>query len=362
MPGATWEPAHELRAVGASPQAVQVASFAVLSQTTGEDWEDAALFFSTQSPGETIRIPELETLLVGGDQVAAHSQGKMSSFSKAQRVYAEQNAFWFENENPKSDVDYGGNRRRQEAMQSRALVVVETLRKRGTTAHFVGRGKPTVRSDGRAIRVPIGEADLAATSRIIAAPEASLNAARTVELKNATGQPLLPGAVALFQEGAFLGVTDLDFVADGESFAVFLGVADQVKLSRMLDRRKSSIDRGRRTRMQVAFDIVVENLAAAEVSLKLTDRVPVSENRDVEVKLGTIQPSAKPDSKGILSWDLALKPGEKRALRLEYSVEYPQEIVARARSLNAAPEGQGIAAPAQSDELYQQLESLEEKF
>ena len=51
--------------------------------------------------------------------------------------------------------------------------------------------------------------------RVLAAPEISLNAARTVDLANPGKQALLPGKVSLYVEGAFLGLTEMDFVAPG---------------------------------------------------------------------------------------------------------------------------------------------------
>ena len=64
LAGASWEPAHELRADEKGGM-VQITSYAVVRQTTGEDWGVPKLSFSTQNLGRTARIPELDTLLVG---------------------------------------------------------------------------------------------------------------------------------------------------------------------------------------------------------------------------------------------------------------------------------------------------------
>ncbi|MEM7479294.1 MAG: DUF4139 domain-containing protein, partial [Planctomycetota bacterium] len=83
-------------------------------------------------------------------------------------------------------------------------------------------------------------------------------------------------------DGTFLGMTEMDFVAEGEGFALFVGVADHIKLTRKLDRKRSSIVRRRRTRMEVSFVVSVENLSDQPTSLTLADRIPVSENRDIK--------------------------------------------------------------------------------
>jgi len=144
---------------------------------------------------------------------------------------------------------------------------------------------------------------------------------------NTTGQPFLPGKVALYQDGAFVGMTEIDFIAEGEGFSVFVGVADHLKLSRKLDRKHSALIRKKRNRMRVSFIVTVENLSSEPTSLTLADRIPVSENKEIKVDRVAITPPTKPDSQGILNWKLTLKPKEKREFRIGYQVEYPAELI-----------------------------------
>jgi len=366
LPGATWESTHELRAKGDAPGTVALTSYAILRQTTGEDWGGAAISFSTQSAGESIQIPEVDALLLGGRQVVAQARvQKLSSFKKATQVFEGQNSAWFMANNPSADMDdFFGNLREQKAAQTRNVLTFEELRDRGTTAHFVGEGKPTVRSDGNPVRVPIGRADLAAVHKIVAAPEVSLSAARIVTLRNTGSQPLLPGGTALYHGGAFLGQTDIDFVSSGEEFDVLFAIADQVKLSKTMDRSKSQLDRGRKsTRMQVAFDIVVENLSDRPISVELTDRIPVSDNDAIEVFKVDIEPEVEPDKKGLLKWTVPLKPNGSQTCRVEYTIEYPREIFLR-QSQQPANVGQGIVPMAAEpmEDLSIQIMDLEGKF
>ena len=145
------------------------------------------------------------------------------------------------------------------------------------------------------MRVPIGHAKLKAKKAIIAAPEQSLNAAQTLEMLNDSGHALLPGNVAMYQAGAFLGVTNLDFVADGEQMALFLSVADQLKISRVLDKKHSALIKKQRTQMQLTFVVTVENLSNRPMPLQLADRVPVSEDKDITISGVKISPDVEGD-------------------------------------------------------------------
>jgi uncharacterized protein (TIGR02231 family) len=359
LPGATWTPVHEVRAEGREPKSLDLLSHAMLTQTTGEDWRQADIAFSTQSSTATMGIPQLDAMLLGNTRaVALVMGGKSSSFSRAKQVFEGQQAMWNSYNNPQELIgDLRSNRAKQKRQEEEASQIFKTLQARGTSAHFTGQGAPIVRSDGKPVRVPIGNTHLEAQTFIAAVPEVSLNAARIVNLTNTGDQPLLPGKVALYQGGAFLGMTETEFVAEGEAFSIFLSNADEIKLSRVLDRKKSSLKRGRRNRMQVAFDITVENLSDRSIGLRLSDRIPVSQNREIEISRVKLSPAAEPDSRGLVNWTLELAAGETQHHTMAYTIEYPPEALVQMRK---ARESQ--SAPAQAEDLSLQMDNLELLF
>ena len=372
LPGVAWEPMHELRATTGDDKSVEVVSYAAVTQTSGEDWGGAEISFSTQSTTQSVRIPELEELTLGDTVTATRIlTSQVTSFTRAQTAFQEQNVLWNRVHEGSSQANfeqvYQANMEYLQVVQGRTVKIFESLERRGTTVHFKAETAASVRGDGHPVRLRIGHSTFESTQRIVAAPEQSLNAARTLAMVNSGDQPLLPGRVALYQDGAFVGMTDIDFVAKGEQFALFLNVADHIKLTRVLDRKQSTLVRKTRNQMQVSFIVTAENLGAKETTLTLADRVPVSENRDIRVSMVTIAPAVKPDSQGLLHWDLTLKPGEKREFRIGYQIDYPAELYIetdrrRALEKNAAPEPDApAAAPAKSrveDEIY----DLEQQF
>lgn len=374
MPGATWEPKHELRVSTSDAKKVEVISFAVVTQTSGEDWGNAELSFSTQSSVQALRIPELEALTLGDTHKATRRLTRsMSSFSRAQQAYQSQNQLWNKvhqkssrhSERVAMDRAYQSNIEYLQVIQSKTVKIFETLQKRGTTAHYKATAAPTVRGDGHPVRMRIGRSQLNSSQKIVAVPEQSLNAARTLEMTNSTKQSFLPGQVALYQDGTFLGMTEIDFIAQGESFALFVSVADHLKLSRKLDRKHSSLSHKRRARMKVAFNVTVENLSDKESAVTLADRIPVSENRDIKVENVRISDGGKPDRSGILHWELALKPKETRTFRISYEIEYPSELVLEARrkrDMQRRTPANPMPSPSRSYQIEEQLMDLEDEF
>lgn len=380
LPGVTWEPMHELRASTKDGKSVEVLSFAAVSQTSGEDWGGATLSFSTQSTTQSVNIPELQALTLGDTHSATRVlTEQVSSFTRAQAAFAGQSSLWNKLHGPsgasqvhsasaerarasfeqvfRSNVEY------MQVVQGRTVSIFESLERRGTTAHYQAQPATSVRGDGHPVRLLIGRSVLASSPKTVAAPEQSLNAAHTLAMTNSTGLPFLPGKVARYQDGTFLGMTDIDFTANGERFSLFLSVADHIKISRQLDRKLSTLVRRTRSQMQAVFIVKVENLSTEATSFTLADRVPVSENKEIHIDRVSISPSVKPDSQGLLHWDLTLKPGEKREFRISYQVEYPAELVLETRRQRAAEPASPAARPAKMrSKIEDQILDLEDAF
>lgn len=351
-PGAAWEPLSELRTSSNGTKAT-LAQLAQVIQTTGEDWDGASLTFSTQRPAETLAIPEVRSLLLGAAGAGLNDVvGSVGdSWGRAASSYALQNEALGRNQS-----DYRANMDKQLEIQSRAAATFESLSQRGTTAHFAALSSRPVRADGRPIRVPIGLEEFAITPRLVAVPEVSPNAVRTAEIENTGAQPVLPGKVSLFVDGAFVGTTQLPFVAPGETFTAYLGVHDRVKLERNLDRRRSTFEQGkRRTEVRASYVIVAENLGDTPITLELGDRVPVAEIDSIEIDDVRIPKEARRDANGIVRWTATLAPKSRESWRIEYELEYDNDLLVRQAPSKAS-------APAPARMLFDDIEALEKNL
>jgi uncharacterized protein (TIGR02231 family) len=359
-PGASWEPSGELR-VSHAAAGVQVLQSATVVQTTGEDWTGAALAFSTQRPDDVLDVPEAHGLMLDRGGAGLHDVvGRMTqSFSKAQTVYASQNQ-----QMAKNRKHWDDSLARQNDVQQRALQSFTRLTQRGTTAHFAALAERSVRSDGKPVRVPIAMGEFPYRARIVAVPEVSLNAVRVAEVVNSGQVAILPGPAALFSEGAFIGAGQLEFAAPGESFSVFMGVQDRVKLERVLDKKISGLHRGgRRTEMKLSFVVTAENLGSEPLTLDLSERIPVAQSEDIEVNNVETPRKVKPDSQGLVRWTETLPPKAKLSWRVSYTLDYPSDFVQRRREMPSPrrPEGLGPGA-APKRQMYEQIDMLEKNF
>ena len=97
------------------------------------------------------------------------------------------------------------------------------------------------------------------------------------------------------------------------------------------------------------------NLGDAPVALQLADRIPITETDEVRVTDVAIKPEAKPDTKGVLRWDVTLAAKEKKDFRFEYTLEYPKDLAQRIAVPNLNP----ADAAAPGDGIHAKIEELE---
>ena len=161
----------------------------------------------------------------------------------------------------------------------------------------------------------------------------ALDAAAYLEagFKQAEEAPLLPGRIALYREGIFVGRGQMALIPKDETVRLGFGVDDQVKVARVVLRKQEGstglISTAKTDERE--FKITVRNGHASAIKVMVEDQLPVSETDDVHVE---ILPSTTPPTerdvrnrRGVLGWSFAAKPGELREIMLGWSVRWPSD-------------------------------------
>ncbi len=144
----------------------------------------------------------------------------------------------------------------------------------------------------------------------------------------ATGVTLLPGKANILREQTFIGTSNLDNVAPAQNFTLNLGIDEGWKIERNLVQRQ--VDKkliGGNKRVTYAYRIIIDNLLAAQSSLKLTEQLPVSRDERIKVRLVQTEPKIKLGEMGVLEWMLTLSAGEQQIINYQFTLEYPLEIL-----------------------------------
>jgi uncharacterized protein (TIGR02231 family) len=299
---ARWTPRYEARLDEASGT-VSLDYAAEIEQRSGEDWSEVALVLSTQRSSLGFEAPVLYPMEIDGEEVVARDAGLVTSDA----VDSLSGGISFGFSGDEEDEDLDGAR----------------IEDGGAVARFVVPLRATIPSDGRTHRVPILDAELSAALAFECVPLLAPHTYRRGTLRNETGEPLLPGRVQVFRDGAFVGTTELRSVPPGAEFRLGFGVEGRIVVRRVerVDRERDGGSFSRDRQRTIGHELIVRSRMPSEVTLVLVDRRPVSEIEGVEVApTDAAQPRPEVDADGICRWSLPLAPGAESRVLHEYRV------------------------------------------
>jgi uncharacterized protein (TIGR02231 family) len=325
---ASWQPVYDARLAtetkDGKPQ-LSLTRRASISQSSGEDWNDIELQLSTARPGERTSTPVLRPVQVQFAMPLGAAGGAPRGMPAAAPAPSEELAL------SKSAADrLEKPKMRREAVETGAAVERSTYQ-----TVFKLPAKVTVKNGTGAKKVLIASETLAPAIKLNSVPKdvpaAYINAHFTYQ----GAAPILPGAVSLYRDNVFAGMTRFPLVAAGQEHDLSFGADDSIKINRISLKRQrgeSGLITTSNTDVQ-DYRITVKNLHAAPVQITVLDQIPYSEDEKITVQLlpATTQPvvSNYEDKRGILAWNLELKPGEEKVITLSYQMTWPvkQEIV-----------------------------------
>jgi len=298
--GAAWQPSYEARA-DETQKAVELSTYATVSQSTGENWSQARLTLSTAQARQDATPPELRVLRIFAEQAVTQ---KVLVRREETRTHAEGS---------------GG-------ATLPATPPALKAASQGLSVQLAVPELSDVPGDGRPSRVFVGKARLAARFAYSAAPKLLPFVFRVAELDNTGAFPLLPGPLDAFRDG-FVARYGLERVPEGGRFHLTFGIEEGLRVRRVVA-HEMKVDAGlfnsaQRYHYDYLFEL--ENLRPRAVEVELSEHIPVSELEDVPVTLEekTTAGYGLQAEEGLLSWHVKLGPGETRKLGLTYRIDVP---------------------------------------
>ena len=206
--------------------------------------------------------------------------------------------------------------------------VSPTIETQAFQAIYAIAGRVTVPTTGEAKRVQIDEAQLDPALTVRTVPKRDQKAFLYAKVTMARGTPILPGQVSLFRDGTFVGNGRLPLLAPGEEHELGFGVDDAVRVRHAIaeeKRAETGIITSSKTDTR-SYRITVKNLHERAIPVTVIDQIPVSQNADIKIELlGKTAPTKRDmdDKRGLLAWEMELKPDEEKAVEFGYRVTWP---------------------------------------
>jgi hypothetical protein len=198
-------------------------------------------------------------------------------------------------------------------------------------SRYEARSRTEVPSDGQFHRITLGTADGSPKVRYRTVPRDEPSVYREAELINPFELPLLAGPVEVYVEGSLLTTSSLERVDKGGPLTVGMGVEERVRVARNARVEEETTGLlGGSTAVTHVITVDLTSSMAAPAQVELVDRIPVTDDKTVEVKLLSSSPEAelykqeergKP-VRGGLRWRMTLAPGEKKKIEFRYRISF----------------------------------------
>lgn len=183
----------------------------------------------------------------------------------------------------------------------------------------------TIPSGNKPTVAEIGRYPLPASYSYRCTPKIDKDAFLMAQASGGQNLNLLEGEANVYFENTFVGKTILDATQQDDTLSFSMGRDRQIKVMRVKEQEHTSGKSLGSTRTQsMAWKLSVKNTRAESVNLTLYDQIPVSRNGSITVSPEELSGGALDEAKGIVTWQMTLRPGEQRELSLRYKVKYPK--------------------------------------
>lgn len=306
---AGWQPLYDLHLTRESG-ALRIDRGAFVQQSTGENWQNISLSLSTLRPSEQTEPGQIWP--------------------------------WIPRIQDPEDIQPMARGKAESGLMSMAAPMAEAANADMASASFDGLSVTysyptpvTVTTGADRVRLMLAPLETEAEIVAQAVPMLDPTAFVMARLTNDTGELLLPTPEARFYlDGRYVGQRWLDLIADGAEADISFGPIEGLRLTRLVTGRNEG-DRGiitKSNQQTESVEITVENLTGEAWPLRLIDRVPVSEQEDLDITWEAEPMPTERDidgARGILAWTFDLPAGETRKITLDTSLTWPEGKVLR---------------------------------
>lgn len=320
---ARWTPLYDARLDTGNKDrkpALELVRRAEITQSTGEDWSNVALAVSTTRTARGGSAPDLNSMIVQYPSAPRKPAIDRLGEPAPPPAAAPMQQFRF-----KGGTSLGSANDKADEQQA-----VADLDGFQVTFRIPGRVSLGASEGAKSLR--IAAATIAPDLAIRAAPVVDPTAFLEASFKQSEDAPLLPGQVALYRDGAFVGRGKMAAAGKDEMVRLGFGADDKVKIERsVLKRNEGSAGLIVTTSKtdERDFKTGVRNGHDFPIRIAIEDQLPVSENEEIQVELlpSTTPPTATNlrDKRGVLEWAFEAKPGEIRDISFAWRVRWPKE-------------------------------------
>lgn len=329
---AGFTPLYDVR-VNSKTNEMKLVYKAAVTQSTGIDWKQTKLTLSTSNPNWGSIAPILNPWYLQEYAPQLYNQlqnnlGRSRTSNSIQSVAADDKKLSevIVTENDGISIQKAIPELSYETVNPSTVQQYTTLNESQLNTNFEIDLPYNIESDGEIHSVTIKEEKITANLKNYAVPKMDKDAYLLAEIADWQKLDLLPGSANIIMDNTYLGKSYIDPNNTADTLNLSLGKDKRVAIKRSVVKDyTSSKTSGNFTKQTFTFEVTVKNNKNTQVDLLLKDQYPISSVKEIEVQLEKDTTAAVNEELGILTWKLALQPGESRKVRFSYTVKYPKE-------------------------------------
>lgn len=360
--GIYWTPLYDIRFSSSNNPATFLLK-AEFQQTTGEDWKDVSIVFSTEEQSTNIKSLDLKPMVykkqvagerpktvatvstaedvimyVGGIANIEESQGKargeggmvtyVNGVSKKGSVNI-----------PKPVIEKGSAesavRMTSEDIEKMQTEIITENASTGIsssnnllTQDYIVKMKYTIKSGERAKIIPLQEQNTKVNYKYFSVPKKEKVVYLAALFPTWEELGLANARANLYIDNKYVNSTYISANQTLDTLKVFVGRENKIAIERKIIKEKpiEANRKGTELEQVINIKILVKNNNNNSVDIKIDDQIPISNSEKISITKGELSGAIYDEKTGLLYWETSLKPLESKIFTFSYTCKYPKDV------------------------------------
>lgn len=323
---AQWTPSYELR-INKVNDPVHMMYKAQVVQTSGIDWRNVKLSLTSGNTNQNNTIPEWSNWFIRYEPIVENDKleevvintGYSSSRRKLTGAVSRIDA---------SELKVGGGTVAPQVSYEERKSIAEytAIHESELNVTFDIAIPYSILSNGKRHSVDLNNFQLNGDYNYYSAPKLDRNAYLVTEISDYFKHNLLPGEANVIFDGMNIGKTYLSTENTDEKLKLNIGKDPRISIDRKLISDQSGTKTFSSKKEQgFTYEITVKNNKREAIQIRVEDHFPLSTDKSIEVELKETSEATVDSERGLLKWDIQLKPNEIRKIRFGYQVRYNKD-------------------------------------
>ena len=307
----SWAPFYDIRVKDTKSQ-LQLVSKANITQRTGEDWKNVVLKLSTANPNENGSKPELKTSYLYFGRFGSGA-GSGSGVELNSVVVGKKSNLINSKSEPDAAVGY-----------STGIAQTEHT---DVNIEFNVTSAYTIPSDNNPHQVDLTTSNLEANYAYGTVPKLDKTAYVTAKVSGNDLVNQISGEANVYFDGTFTGKTFINGTSN-DSLLLSLGKDKRIQVQRNLlkDFSSKTFSGGSKKELNT-WEISIRNTRKEAITIVIEDQIPVSTDKEIEVKLLNNGGAEYDETTGKLKWTVTLEGEKSQIVKFSFEVKYPKEKI-----------------------------------